>query len=438
MAAVAPAAPKQPLHGGRSPRPAKGAADFGRFLQEARTEGRPAAEAEPPEKPAAPAPQDRAPDAAPEPPAPTPPADEGSDPAATPDEAETEPKDGAAVAPEPAKDPQQPAVAATANQPIVPLVPVAPTMPAAAPSAELETDAEPVREEQPVTATAANQPIVPLVPVAPAVSAAAAEAAAAATRAAALPAATQVAGANPVATPAPPAGPAKETTKTETDASRKPADPAQADANALGLEAPPALEPAAAEDLEGKTAPPAGVHRAAADLLSFDEMMRPDAKPEVAPEPMLDQLQQAMNSALLDENAQLVMPQVVRGLATLVTEGVSEMRLQLMPEDLGEIELRVRTSEGVVRGEMMVQNPEVKHLLDQHLDRLRDALQQQGLDLRGFDIGLSPDGRFAQPDRSPHGAPSQNGTRRQAAGGASETAAPVLTPRGAKEVDYLA
>jgi flagellar hook-length control protein FliK len=146
-----------------------------------------------------------------------------------------------------------------------------------------------------------------------------------------------------------------------------------------------------------------------------------------------------MNAALLDENAQLVMPQVVRGLATLVSEGVSEMRLQLMPEDLGEIELRVRTSEGVVRGEMMVQRPEIKQLLDQHLDRLRSALHQQGLDLRGFDIGLAPEGRFAQPDRSGHGSQPQRGPRgRGSAEAAPEAVQPALAPRGALAVDYLA
>lgn len=174
----------------------------------------------------------------------------------------------------------------------------------------------------------------------------------------------------------------------------------------------------------------------AADLLAPAERLHPDLR-EVAPEPVLDQLQQAMNSALLEESSQLVMPQVVRGLATLVKEGVAEMRLQLMPEDLGEIELRVRTSDGVVRAEMLVQNPEVKQLLDQHLDRLRGALHQQGLDLRGFDIGLAADGRFPQPDRSRHGASPQDASRRSPAS-PTETAAPALAPRGALAVDYLA
>ncbi|MBI2506095.1 MAG: flagellar hook-length control protein FliK [Candidatus Latescibacteria bacterium] len=193
------------------------------------------------------------------------------------------------------------------------------------------------------------------------------------------------------------------------------------------------------ENLQPKAAERAPDKYSSAELLNFGELLRPDLRTDISPEPVLDQLQQAVNAALLEESAQLVMPQVVRGLATLVSQGMSEMRLQLQPEDLGEIEVRVRTSEGVVRGEMMVQNPEVKHLLDQHLDRLRNALQQQGLDLRGFDIGLAPDGRFGQPDRSWQRSQSRGGAGRQAVAPApAETALPILAPRGAQAVDYLA
>ena len=42
------------------------------------------------------------------------------------------------------------------------------------------------------------------------------------------------------------------------------------------------------------------------------------------------------------------------------------MRLQLQPGDLGEIELRVHATEAIVRGEMMVQNPEVKAFRETH------------------------------------------------------------------------
>lgn len=409
MATVAPAMRQHAPHGGRSPRPAKGAADFGRFLQEARQAETPAAD-EVERSGQAPAPEKEESTPAPaegQTSARVPAGEEGRADGSPAGESETD--TGADTEPESAAG-----TGANPNNPDPGATPVPPT-----------------------TTTTTPQPFVPVAPQA-AAPAPAAQTTAGAKPATVLAAAVPSASNTQTPTPAPAPAP-KGKTQTPTQGDPSPAEGAATDASAaLNPGEALTLDPAADEDPQAVPAPPAEVPHAPANMLSFEEHLRPDLKAEVAPEPMLDQLQQAMNAALLDESAQLVMPQVVRGLTTLVSEGVSEMRLQLMPEDLGEIELRVRTSEGTVRGEMMVQNPEVKHLLDQHLDRLRDALQQQGLDLRGFAIGLSPDGRFAQPDRSRHQGPSPNGTRPQAQDSSPEPAAPVLTPRGAKEVDYLA
>lgn len=381
MVAVVPSTPRhQAPQGARSPKPAAGGADFGRLLQEASgeqptapEEARPAKGAEP-----APAPEERAPESKP--------AQDHADPADTqtaPSPEEGEPAPTEPPGPEPSDDEDQPRTA-------------------------MAQDSAPV--------PAAPQPFVPL--EAAAFSAAAAQDS--------LPAETA---------PAPAAKPLKGLTPAGTQ--RTPRQTENEESGPWLSDQPAEEQPLDLDHLLPQAPPHTGGQRSSADLLSFDELMRPDLKVEVSPEPVLDQLQQAMNTALLDESAQLLMPQVVRGLATLVSGGMSEMRLQLMPEDLGEIELRVRAGEGVVRGEMMVQNPEVKQLLDQHLDRLRSALHQQGLDLRGFDIGLAPDGRFGQPDRSWQGSRPQGGPRpREAVDAAPE--APALAPRGALAVDYLA
>ncbi len=135
------------------------------------------------------------------------------------------------------------------------------------------------------------------------------------------------------------------------------------------------------------------------ELLNFSELMDPDLMVEKAPDQLIARITQAANSAaspLQEELAETVMPQVIRNLATLVREGGAEMRLQLKPADLGEIELRVRTAEGVVRGEMMVQHPEIKQLLEGQVDRLKSELAAQGLVLEGFDVNVNRDPRFGQ------------------------------------------
>lgn len=404
MVAVAPPAPKsQAAHGKRITKPAAGAADFKRILERTAAEKRPAPEA-------APVREDNPPEAKPET------AAHGEDQAPvqteekkTPDQNQDQEKDPQAEHP---KD-RDAVPTPPATQPIVPPSAAEAAMTAAGP-AQGQADAEVPQTTGKAEVLAAPPPAAgktgAVVPLAPGK-------------------------AESLAGPAPGSevSPTSPTTGKAQDAQDEQTDTPAADQL-------PADQQLILENLQTKTVERPLEKSASTDLLSFREMMHPDLKTEVSPEPVLDQLQQAMNAALLDETAQVVMPQLVRGLATLVSEGLSEMRLQLLPDDLGEIEVRVRTSEGVVRGEMMVQNPEVKQLLDQHLDRLRNALHQQGLDLQSFDIGLAPDGRFAQPDRSGHGSQSQGGERRQTSGTSplSEAAPPVLAPRGALAVDYLA
>jgi len=155
-------------------------------------------------------------------------------------------------------------------------------------------------------------------------------------------------------------------------------------------------------DTSGGSGGPGG----AFDMLSPQELADVDVQVETEGGEMMERLQQALatnNVEDLDELGRPVVPQVVRSMVALARNGVSEMRLQLQPADLGEIELRVRAVEGVIRGEVMVQNAEVKNLLDSQIERLRAALEAQGLRLEGFDVGVSDDGAFAN-DRDPDGA----------------------------------
>ena len=117
------------------------------------------------------------------------------------------------------------------------------------------------------------------------------------------------------------------------------------------------------------------------------------------------------------------------------------MRLQMKPPDLGEIELRVRAVEGLVRGEIMVQSPELKSLIESQLDRLRVALAQQGLELEGFDVGVAGQDRFGDLDGGlgsgdPPGRPVPPA---RPADGDEAVSGPMIVPsgQGHHEVDYL-
>jgi hypothetical protein len=150
------------------------------------------------------------------------------------------------------------------------------------------------------------------------------------------------------------------------------------------------------------------------DLLSMTEMMDPDLRIESSPQQIISRIAQSSGNhgPMSEKLADVVFPQVIRSFATLVRGENAEMRLKLQPGDLGEIELRIRTTEAVVRGEMMVQNPEVKALLEKHMERLRAALADEGLELAGFDVDLGDEGSAEKNMDEKEQHPDSYSTRR--------------------------
>jgi len=195
-------------------------------------------------------------------------------------------------------------------------------------------------------------------------------------------------------------------------------------------------------------APPA--ETTSLDLLDVHEAMDPTFRIEATPNQVMGRLQQAMaadpTAAHLQELGEVVLPQVVRGLATLVRNDMAEMRIQLQPPDLGEIELRVRAVEGMVRGDITVQNQQIKYLLESQLDRLRAALEQHGLELEGLDVEVSQRGPFSGQDpwgRGDGTMPGNGSAANRMAPQADGDTAPadprqLASPSGDTEIDYLA
>ncbi len=82
------------------------------------------------------------------------------------------------------------------------------------------------------------------------------------------------------------------------------------------------------------------------------------------------------------------LPQFVRRAEVMAQAGrPTEMRLQLVPEHLGRLSLRVAVAEGGVTARLVVETPEVKLLVEQRLPELERALREQGLRLDSLSVG---------------------------------------------------
>jgi flagellar hook-length control protein FliK len=86
-----------------------------------------------------------------------------------------------------------------------------------------------------------------------------------------------------------------------------------------------------------------------------------------------------------------------------IAPGVSEARIALHPESLGEVVLSVKSDNGVIAAHFVATDPRVKEILENSLSQLRVALADQGLGVSQLSVSVGGEREQAQ----------ENGRRRQ-------------------------
>lgn len=90
-----------------------------------------------------------------------------------------------------------------------------------------------------------------------------------------------------------------------------------------------------------------------------------------------------------------VQEKVQAGIKVSVEQGGGEVRMKLNPESLGEVRIKLSVASGVVKAEIIVENPEVKRIIEADTSFLRDSLGSHGLTLDKcvVEVGKSHDAR---------------------------------------------
>jgi flagellar hook-length control protein FliK len=142
-----------------------------------------------------------------------------------------------------------------------------------------------------------------------------------------------------------------------------------------------------------------------------------------------------------------VVQQIVDSAKLRLVNGQSEMRIQLKPEHLGRVQLRIATEQQQVVVKVMAELPVVKELLESNLHQLRTELQGQGLEIHKFDVSVGSDGG-SQNREQPTWAQQRSGHRgggfaksepeHGEGGSESQAHRPQVAPRPVDGVDYFA
>ena len=65
--------------------------------------------------------------------------------------------------------------------------------------------------------------------------------------------------------------------------------------------------------------------------------------------------------------------------------------LQLHPRELGALRMEIKVEQDNIKAHITVQNPQAQEMIDRHLPRLREALEQQGLHLQQIEVTIAAD-----------------------------------------------
>lgn len=85
---------------------------------------------------------------------------------------------------------------------------------------------------------------------------------------------------------------------------------------------------------------------------------------------------------------QQVLDQVVVKLSTAVHGNSSKASLRLYPEELGEVKLELTIEHDKLKAHLHTQTAQVQEVLEKHMPRLRDALEQQGLKVDTLQVDI--------------------------------------------------
>jgi len=112
---------------------------------------------------------------------------------------------------------------------------------------------------------------------------------------------------------------------------------------------------------------------------------------------------------------QEIIRQIIDKAKVLLDGDKSEMVVDLKPDHLGKLSLKVVTENGIVAAKIMAENQQVKQILESNMQLLKDSLEKQGMVVQDFSVTVGQNSSYSTPQRENRGKQRQGQT--SAAGG---------------------
>lgn len=90
-------------------------------------------------------------------------------------------------------------------------------------------------------------------------------------------------------------------------------------------------------------------------------------------------------------NSTDVINQIMENVKVSAKTGVSEVKIILKPEQLGDVSLKIATQNGIVTAQFIAENQKVKEIIESNFNQLRDMLSEQGVNVGALEVNVSSD-----------------------------------------------
>jgi len=83
-----------------------------------------------------------------------------------------------------------------------------------------------------------------------------------------------------------------------------------------------------------------------------------------------------------------IVKQIVERLKTDFTNEVTQIKVTLKPEYLGDISLKIASQDGVITAQFTAQNQRVKEIIEANFNQLKDTLNEQGIEVSQISVNI--------------------------------------------------
>ncbi|MHB1392433.1 MAG: flagellar hook-length control protein FliK [Clostridia bacterium] len=95
-----------------------------------------------------------------------------------------------------------------------------------------------------------------------------------------------------------------------------------------------------------------------------------------------------------------VINQIVKKAELIFTDAKQEMRMQLEPDNLGKLTLKLAVEKGLITAKFVAESYEVKKIIESNFNELKDMLQEKGLEVQNFSVSVRQDNKENNNDNA--------------------------------------